>query len=55
MLKPMCLVRMGKVAKCVDSQFAERYYDDLTWLYLLGLQNWRRGCQWWMRGHFDGR
>lgn len=52
--KPMCLVRMGKVAKCVDSQFAERYYDDLTLAVSLRATELAEGLPMVMRDTFDG-
>lgn len=51
--KPMVLVRIGKVAKCVDLQFADRYFDALSLGVSLRAKSLEEGLPIAMTENFD--
>ncbi|MDO5016914.1 MAG: hypothetical protein Q4E10_00950 [Porphyromonas sp.] len=51
---PMLVVRIGKVAKCIEEQFADRYYDRLSLAFSLRASRIDDNLPEAMRENFDG-
>lgn len=51
---PMLVVRIGKVAKCVEEEFAERYFDRVSLAFSLRASELVDGFPERMRENFDG-